>query len=187
MDATIIGVIVLAVALLVIGGLWIASSKKKSEKLERRFGPEYAHTVQEAGGRSDAEKELEQRAERVDKLHIRELSPEEQARFSQRWKQVQSHFVDEPAAAFGETDGLVQEVMNTRGYPVTDFDQQAADISVNHPEVVTHYRAGHEIAQRHASKNVGTEELRQAMLHYRALFDHLLGAVSANANSQRRK
>jgi len=187
MDPTVIGLIVLAVAVLIIGGLWFASRKKKSETLQERFGPEYERSVRETGKRSEAEKDLEQRAERVDKLHIRELDPEEQARFSQNWKQVQSHFVDEPAVAIGEADGLVQEVMNTRGYPVTDFDQQAADISVNHPDVVTHYRAGHEIAQRHASKSVGTEELRQAILHYRALFDQLLGAVSASSNSHRRK
>jgi len=184
MNPTLIGIIVLAVALLVIGGLWLASRKKKSETLEKRFGPEYERTVRETGKRTTAEKDLEQRAERVEKLHIRELTPDEQARFSQSWKKVQTRFVDEPAAAIGEADGLVQEAMNTRGYPVGDFDQQAADISVNHPDVVTHYRAGHEIAQKHANKSVGTEELRQAMLHYRALFDELLGPVSAN-NSHR--
>ena len=177
MDTTLLIVLVALVAVLALASaFWLIGSRKRSQELQKRFGPEYDKTLEEAGGRRDAEKVLQERSERVEKLRLRELLQEERGRFSQDWRQVQGDFVDAPGEANSKADRLVQEVMNARGYPMTDFDQQAADISVDHPEVVTNYRAAHDIAQAHEREGVSTEDLRQAMLHYRALFADLLGA-----------
>jgi hypothetical protein len=130
--------------------------------------------VRERGGPGEAERELRARAERVEQLHIRELPPEESARYAQEWRAVQAHFVDDPGQAIAEADRLIGEVMQARGYPLGDFSQRAADVSVDHPRVVEHYRAGHALAERSASGEATTEDQRQAMVHFRALFEELI-------------
>lgn len=169
------GIIILIVVIVVIAialGL-ILLWHRRSQKLQEQFGPEYKHAVRQYGDARKAEAELAAREKRVRKLDIRPLTHEEQSRFAELWRKTQANFVDEPSKALGEADGLVKEVMQARGYPVGDFDQRAADISVDHPNVVTNYRAGREIATRNKSGDATTEDLRQAMKHYRALFEEL--------------
>lgn len=167
--------IILVVALLV-AAAWVSSQKKKkrSERLQQRFGPEYNRTVDKLGGRGKAESELEARETRVDKLTIKTLSPSEAPRFSQAWAALQGRFVDDPKGVVTQADQLVRELMLARGYPMGDFERRSADISVDHPAVVEHYRAAQAIAVRDQRGDVNTEELRKAVVHYRALFDELL-------------
>jgi hypothetical protein len=170
--------VVVIVAIVVIAGL-IRSRRRRSEHLRHRFGPEYDHAIAHEGGRTKAEAELAKREKRVSKLDIRPLEPAARMNFVDQWKDVQARFVDDPARAVAEADGLLGEVMTARGYPVSDFEQRAGDISVDHPEVVRNYRAGHDIALRHAQGKASTEDLRQAMIHYRALFDELVNETEA--------
>ncbi len=168
-------IVVLAVAVVVIGAIaWWASQRRRTDRLQERFGPEYERTVDATGDKGRAEHELESRQERVDAFEIRALEPADRDRFRERWQVVQAHFVDDPASAVGEADDLIGEVMRARGYPVGDFEQRAADISVNHPQVVDHYRTAPRIALRERRGEADTESLRQAMVHYRALFSDLL-------------
>jgi FtsZ-interacting cell division protein ZipA len=179
MDAAIVAIVVIAaLALMLLVGVWSYSSKSKSKRLRERYGSEYEH-LSDQDGRRDAEKELQQRERRVEKLSIKELEPAERDRFASDWHKVQGKFVDDPRTAIVDADELVQKVMNARGYPVADFDQRAADVSVDHPEVVRNYRAGHDISEASRKGEATTEQLRQGMLHYRALFDDLLGAAAA--------
>ena len=166
----VIAIVVVAAA--VVG--WMLMRKRRTEHLRQRFGPEYERTVRQAGDVSKAEAALESRARRVEKLHIRKLSAEDAARFIAQWRRIQAQFVDDPRAAVAEADRLVGEVMQARGYPVGDFDRRVEDISVDHPNVVMNYRAAREIAQEHARGTASTEDMRQAMVHYRALFAELL-------------
>jgi FtsZ-interacting cell division protein ZipA len=166
-------IIVAIVAIIAIAAL-IFSNKRRSEHLRSRFGSEYERQVEELGSRSKAEADLAQREKRVSKLAIRPLSPADQDRFFDRWTKVQATFVDDPERSVDYADALLAEVMNARGYPVSDFEQRAGDISVDHPNVVQHYRAGHEIALRHSRGEANTDELRQALIHYRALFEELV-------------
>ncbi len=170
--------IVVIVAIVVIAGL-IWSRRRRSEHLRDRFGPEYEHAIAHEGGRSKAEAELAKREKRVSKLDIRPLEPAARMKFLDQWKDVQARFVDDPARAVADADGLLGDVMTARGYPVSDFEQRSGDISVDHPEVVKNYRAGHDIALRHAKGNASTEDLRQAMIHYRALFEELVNETDA--------
>ncbi len=168
-------IVLLVVAVVVIGAIaWWAGQRRRTDRLQERFGPEYERTVDAAGDKGRAEQELESRQERVDAFEIRALEPADRDRIRERWQVVQAHFVDDPASAVGEADDLIGEVMRARGYPVGDFEQRAADISVNHPEVVDHYRTAHRIAIRERRGEADTESLRQAMVHYRALFSDLL-------------
>jgi hypothetical protein len=155
-------------------GIWILLRKRRSEHLRGRFGPEYDHAVQEHGNRGRAESALETREKRVERLHIRPLEAKDRGRFAEAWHTDQSRFVDDPEGAVTEADRLVTEVMKARGYPVADFEQRVADISVDHPRVVENYRAAAEIAQRHKRGEATTEDLRKAMVYYRDLFDDLL-------------
>ena len=173
----VVGIMVVAV----IVGAFLYSRRARSEHLRERFGPEYDRAVEAKGGRTKAEAELADREKRVEKLDIRELEPAERREFIERWTDVQSRFVDDPARAVAFADALLGDVMKTRGYPVSDFDQRAGDISVDHPIVVEHYHKAHDIAVRHGSGQAGTEDLRQAMIHYRALFDNLVGAEAPAA------
>jgi hypothetical protein len=170
------GWLVLVVLALVVGAgaAWFFLERRRTQRLRRRFGPEYEHSVHAIGSRRKAEKELEHREERIQHLDIRLLEPAESDRFLEEWRGVQGRFVDNPAGAVAEADRLVAEVMRARGYPVTDFDQRAADISVDHPRVVENYRAARDIAVRSERGEASTEDLRQAMVHYRILFDDLL-------------
>jgi|SRR5579862_9483890 len=168
---TLIIVIVAIVVVLVLA--FAVMRKRRSEALRRRFGPEYERTVREHGP-SRAESELLQREKRVEKLRLRPLSAAERERFVTDWRTTQSQFVDDPKGAVHDADSLVTQLMQTRGYPMSDFEQRAADISVDHPRVVDNYRAAHEIALRHRQGKATTEDLRNALIYYRSLFDELL-------------
>lgn len=176
-------VIVLVIALIaaIAAAVWLYMRNRRTSALQDRFGPEYDRALNAHHDQREAERELEQRAERVERLQIRPLQREERDRFASRWQAVQARFVDDPTGATDEADRLVGEVMATRGYPVGDFEQRAADVSVNHPQVVQHYRAAHNIALRNAQGDADTELLRQALVHFRALFEDLLG-VDADAD-----
>lgn len=167
-------VIAIAVVVLIVAVVFATRGRRDSDRLKERFGPEYDRTVSEAGDERAAEKELIARERKRDKLDIRPLSPAALDGFANRWRAVQTAFVDHPASAVGEADLLVTEVMRERGYPVDDFDRQAADISVDHPTVVADYRAAHDIHLAQQKGDVGTERQRQAFVHYRALFTKLL-------------
>ncbi len=167
-------VVAVIVVIAIAGALWAFTQRRRSTDLRRRFGPEYDREVREHGRRG-AETELERRERRVEALEIRPISREDRERFGEEWRVVQARFVDDPRGAVTDADRLVGEVMRTRGYPVGDFEQRAADISVDHPHVVENYRAAHEIALRHKRGEASTEDLRKAMVHYRALFEELLG------------
>jgi hypothetical protein len=179
----VVAIVVIVVVLAIIG--WILSRRRRSEHLRKQFGPEYDHAIAHEGGRAQAEAELAKREKRVAKLDIRPLEPAQRQEFVDRWKDVQARFVDDPARAVADADGLLGQVMSARGYPVSDFEQRAGDISVDHPEVVKNYRAGHDIALRHEKGNASTEDLRQAMIHYRALFDELVSDSAAPAAAQK--
>jgi hypothetical protein len=168
--------LIAAVAVLVVIAIagWLWSRRQQSRRLEERFGPEYGHAVETLGDRGKAEAELRQREKRVDKLEITPLAPADADRFSQAWKTLQGRFVDNPKGALAEADQLVRELMLKRGYPMGDFDRRAADISVHHPTVVDHYRAAQAITLRDRRGEADTEDMRKAVVHYRALFDELL-------------
>lgn len=168
-----IAVAVVAVVLLVLA-VWAAARARRRSHLKHRFGPEYEHTVEETGSRNEAEAELKQREKRVEGYEIRALSASERDGFTQRWRSVQATFVDDPPTAVTEADRLVTELLETRGFPVGDFRQRQADVSVRHPQVVHHYREARELARRTRDGEATTEDLRQAMKHYRTLFDALL-------------
>jgi hypothetical protein len=170
--------VILAVAVLA----WLYVQRRHrttTAELKQRFGPEYELAVGEHGSERRAEVQLEAREKRVEKLTIRDLDPVERAHFAGQWHALQSRFVDDPQGAVTEADALVSILMQTRGYPVADFDQRAADISVDHPRVVTNYRSGHEIALRLGKGESNTENLRAAMIHYRSLFDELAQGPTA--------
>lgn len=167
-------VLLVIVAILVVGALVYAYMRKRSVTLRQKFGPEYEHAVKEHGSARVAEAKLADREKRVSKLKIRELTAEEREGFLSRWLAVQSRFVDSPREALMDADALLSSVMSTRGYPVADFEQRAADVSVDHPRVVENYRTGHDIALQLGRGNASTEEMRKAMLHYRSLFDDLV-------------
>ena len=171
-QGTLIAIVVGVLVLAVIG--WLVWQRQRSEALRERYGPEYARTVNELGDTRRAESELIRRQERVAALDIRPMSAEMQNRFHQQWRAVQARFVDDPKGAVTDADALVEDAMRTRGYPVSDFDQRAADLSVHHPRVVENYRAARDIAHRHRRGEATTEDLRQAMVYYRGLFQDLL-------------
>jgi hypothetical protein len=170
-------IVLAAVVILVVAGLaWLYVRQRRSTTadLRQKFGPEYQRAVQEHGSERKAEAKLADREKRVEKLNLRDLDPMEHERFSKQWASVQSRFVDSPKGAVTEADDLVSSLMKTRGYPVSDFDQRAADISVDHPRVVENYRSAHEIALRVGKDGAITEDLRTAMIHYRSLFEELV-------------
>ena len=165
-----------AVVIAVVVGVMVARAnrRKRTDRLREHFGPEYERAVGEAGDQGAAEKELVERERKRKKLDIVALAPESRAKYAEHWRTVQTAFVDNPSRAVGDADRLVTQVMRERGYPIEDFEQRAADISVDHPNVVDHYRAAHAIhvAQEHG--DIGTEAQREAFVHYRALFEKLL-------------
>ena len=176
---TLIIAAVVVVALLIALGAWLQYQKKQSERLEKRFGSEYGRAVDALGSRAKAESELKMREERVEHLNIVPLQPAEAVRFNQSWKLLQGGFVDNPKGVVVQADQLVRELLLKRGYPMGDFERRAADISVDHPGVVSNYRAAQAIAARNQRGETNTEDLRKAVVHFRALFDELLevGAV----------
>ena len=168
-------IIILAVVLVAGIAAFFFQQKRRTERLRNRFGvTEYDRAVEKDGNRRNAEAKLEERAHRVEGFHLKPLAPGDRARFVESWHGVQAHFVDSPADAVTEADRLLGDVMSTRGYPVSDFDQRAADISVDHPLVLENYRTAHEIALRQTRGQANTEDLRQAMVHYRTLFEELI-------------
>lgn len=184
MDNPLVIVLLVALVAAVAVAAWLFMQKRRSEQLQEQFGPEYRRTVASSQDQRAAERELAKRAERVEHLQIRALSPQEREQFAARWRSVQAQFVDDPSGATDEADDLVGQVMATRGYPVGDFEQRAADVSVHHPHVVEHYRAGHALALRSARGDADTEDLRQAFVHFRALFEDLLD-IPADAHDER--
>jgi len=170
---TLILIAVLAVLAVVVVALIV--QRTRSNALKRHFGPEYERVVEDAGDRRRAEAELHERERRVKAFSIRPLTPQDRERYARSWRSVQAQFVDNPKEAVVRADQLVEDVMSARGYPVTEFEQVAADLSVDHPVVVQNYRAAHVIASGRDRGVTATEDLRQAMVHYRALFDELVG------------
>ena len=170
-------VLIVALVVIVVGGIaaLLFLRKRRTERLRARFGgEEYTRAVKEEGNRRHAEAGLEKRTERVEAFHVRSLTAGDRARFVESWRKVQARFVDGPAGAVTEADQLLGDVMSTRGYPVSDFEQRAADISVDHPLVLENYRAAHQSALRQTRGQASTEDLRQAMIHYRTLFEELV-------------
>ena len=179
----VIALIVVVLALAVFG-LWFYL-RKRSDALQEKFGPEYDRVVNEADSRLRAESELRQREKRLDDLDIRPLDPDTRRRYQERWDELQQRFVDDPAGAVGEADRLVIEVMRDRAYPVEDFEQRAADLSVDHPDVVENYRIAHGIAVEHEKGQADTEDLRQALVAYRALVEALLADAEETSTQTR--
>jgi hypothetical protein len=170
-----------AVVLIALAAWSIHNKRKQTHQLRERFGPEYSRSVDYLGSRRKAESELKARERRVEQLTIVPLAPSEAARFSETWKDLQGRFVDNPKGAVLQADQLVRELTLKRGYPMGDFEHRAADISVDHPEVVAHYRAAQAIVVRDERGEADTEELRKAVVHYHALFDELLEVREARA------
>ena len=184
-NTTIIIVVAILVAFAAIAAAgWIFLQKKQTGRLRSRFGPEYDRLAEVEGGRGRAEKTLHEREKRVERFNLVPLSPKDRDRFAGAWQQEQAGFVDDPRAAVANADSLVTEVMKVRGYPMGDFEQRAADISVDHSLVVTNYRIAHDIALRDSGET-STEELRTALLHYRMLFEDLLTGYAAEPENQK--
>jgi hypothetical protein len=181
-------VLAIAVILTIAVLAWLYARKRRSTTadLRQKFGPEYERAVLTHGSERKAEARLADREKRVEKLNIRGLDSVEHERFLKRWESAQSHFVDSPKAAVAEADDLVSSLMKTRGYPVSDFDQRAADISVDHPRVVENYRSAHEIALRVGKDQATTEDLRTAMIHYRSLFEELVQVPTVVEEKERK-
>lgn len=168
--------IVIVVAVLAVAAIGlIVYFNRRSQHLRQKFGPEYGRAVEETGNKYKAEAKLEKLEKRVDKFSVHPLAPEEANRFRDSWRTIQSGFVDNPKTALSAADTLVGEVLAARGYPIADFDERASEISVNHASVVEHYRAAHAIALKLKAGQATTEDMRQGMIHYRTLFDDLLG------------
>lgn len=183
-----IGVVILVVAVLavLVAAALLVSRKRRSSRLREQYGDEYERTVHERGGRREAERDLVERQEQRRQLEIRPLDPVRRQELAASWQQVQARFVDEPVEAVAEADRLVRTVMSERGYPTDDFDRQADTVSVDHPEVVGDYRSAHRISEESREGRVTTEQLREAMVHYRSLFGRLLDSEgSANEGNRR--
>jgi hypothetical protein len=186
MDSPLVVVLLIALVIMALLAFWLYRQKRQTQELRNRFGPEYEHAVRSEGDRGRAEEDLRARERRVEELDIRPLSDSERSQFAERWHATQARFVDDPAGATREADSLVTEVMQARGYPMGDFDRRAADISVDHPAVVDHYRAAHAIAMRMDDGLEDTEQLRAALVHYRALFEDLLETRESTPMEARR-
>jgi len=154
--------------------VWALIQREKTRKLKNKFGPEYDRVIEQEKSSRRAEALLEERQKRVQAYQIRPLTREESDMYAAKWRTVQEHFVDDPRDAVAQADALITDAMRVRGYPMSDFEQRAADLSVDHPTVVEDYRAAHAIATRDAQETASTEDLRKAMQHYRSLFEHVL-------------
>jgi hypothetical protein len=177
--------ILVIAAIVILGGvaLWAYLARQRTERLRQRFGPEYERAIQTARTPAEAEAMLHNRASRVDRFKLHPLSPEQAEAFSDQWRRLQARFVDDPDGAVTEADTLVAQVMTARGYPPEDFDRRAEDVSVDHPNVAANYRTARTLLERRQRGEAGTEELRRAVVNYRALFDDLL---ETRAGGQRR-
>jgi hypothetical protein len=168
-------IVLIVIVLLVIAGIWYAAQTSRRKKLQSTFGPEYDRVVADTGSRADAEKELREREKRHAELELKPLSAESQATYSAAWEEVQIQFVDNPDQAVATADSLTTKLIAERGYPTGDYDDRLADLSVEHAQTLQHYRDAHAISLRSADGEASTEDLRQALVHYRALFADLLG------------
>ncbi len=177
-------VIVVAAVVILLVALWAATRTRRSKALKERFGPEYDRVSADAPSQRQAEADLREREKRREQFDIRPLEPAARDRYRAQWQDVQARFVDDPSGAVGDADRLVLVVMEERGYPMDDFERRADDISVDYPHVVEDYRAGHAISTANARGEATTEDLRQAMVHYRSLFDHLLGTTTADQETE---
>jgi hypothetical protein len=169
------------VVLVLVLAVWIYTSRRRRVNLRERFGPEYDRTV-EAVGPARADSLLRERAERVSRFNLHKLTADQVDAFAREWRRIQARFVDDPGGAVGEADQLVTQVMIARGYPLEDFERRADDLSVDHPVVVQNYRTARTLALRRERGDAGTEEMRQAVVNYRALFDELLEVETRNAH-----
>lgn len=187
MDNTVVAIVVVVLVVLALAGFaaWAYMRRQRSERLRERFGPEYERAVREYGDEKLAEERLRERQERVAALELRAVPAADRMRYAAAWREAQARFVDDPPAAIADANELIKGVMQARGYPMAHFDQRAEDISVHYPEVVQHYRAARGIADRSQRGQAGTEELRQAMVHYRALFQELLEGDNADDAPER--
>jgi hypothetical protein len=183
MDTVTIAIIAILVVVIVGTVFFLYRQKARSKALRSKFGPEYTRVVEHTHDRAKAEAELARREKRVAQFHIRPLSVEDENLYLASWRKIQALFVDNPQEACSRAEQLLNEVLVKRGYPLRDFEQQAADLSVEHPVVVQHYHAAHQIALRHREGKTQTEDLRQAMIHYRALFDDLLAETAPHAKA----
>ena len=177
MNALTLGIVAffaIAIIVAIASSIWLYTSSRRTKELRSKFGPEYRRMAVAEGDAAKAEQVLTEREKRVKKLDIQPLTDRQRNGFADEWEHTQAQFVDDPTVAVTRADLLVQEVMNVRGYPVADFDQRVAVVSVDHPAVAQNYRLAHEIAVRHQQQDVSMEKLREAMLHYRALFADLL-------------
>lgn len=172
-------VVVAGIGFLVVLGLlaWAVTRYQRTKRLEKQFGPEYERVVEQAGDKKEAEKQLDARLQHVHSLQIRPLSDRERDHFARAWRSTQAKFIDEPAAALREADQIIKELMLAKGYPVQNFDERAADISVDYPNLVEHYRSLRQMADRSRREDISTEEMRQGMVDCRALFEELLGTT----------
>lgn len=176
-------IILVVVVLLIVLGVasMVMGRKRRTERLQERFGPEYEHTIESVGNETQAERELEERIAHKDALKIRQLNANEVNRYALDWQKVQGEFVDEPLTALQKADRLIREVMKLKGYPVEDFDERVGLLSVDYPELVKDYRGMHRIAIKDVKNDVNTEDMRQAIVHARALFENLM---KSEANSE---
>jgi hypothetical protein len=186
-STTTVVVVVLVVLALIAIGILVAAMVRQSRgrRLRSQFGPEYDRTVDQTGSRAEAEKQLEQRVQERDELPIRDLEPSERERYAGAWRSVQSRFVDDPVGAVREADQLCASLMNARGYPTDDFERQAALVSVDHADVVPSYRQAHELTLTAERSPAATDDLRESMVRYRALFERLLGEPAGDGASAR--
>ena len=185
MDTWVCIVIVVVVVIVIVALLAAAARARRRRELQRGFGPEYDRTLEDTDSRRRAEAELRERVKRHDELELRPLEREERNRYLREWDAVQARFVDQPVGAIRDADDLIQHVMRDRGYPVDDFEQRAADLSVEHADVVDNYRAAHAVSARSASGEATTEELRRAVVHYRVLFEELIGVGDSPRDTAR--
>ena len=183
MDTGLVVAIVILVVIAVLLVLFVGQ-RQRTQRLQQQFGPEYQHTVARAGDQRAAESQLTERQQRRRELNIVALEPAARTRYLEAWRATQGKFVDDPAGATREADELVARVMRDRGYPVDDFDQRAADVSVDHPQVAENYRAAHAVSLANEKGLASTDDLRQAFVHYRSLFAELL---DAGADGQRKE
>lgn len=180
-------IVIILVAVIVVAAIaFYLLRERRSKQLRSQFGPEYDRALREHGSRAKAEQALVNRQRRLEKIHIRPLTPEERDRFAAEWHQTQSRFVDDPPDAIRKADRLVYEVMQVRGYPMADFERRAENLSVDHPRVVHNYRSAHEIAVREVKGQTTTEDLRKAVVYFRDLFDELVEAPVTGAREVRR-
>jgi predicted nucleic acid-binding protein len=179
---TLVAIVIVVVAVALVVGVWQFLKSRRTAVLRNRFGPEYDHVLRSARTPAEAERELQERQARVEKFSIRPLSHEDAERFGAEWRKVQARFVDEPRTAVLDADRLIGEVMRSRGYPVDDPNRRLDDLSVDHAHVLNHYRAGREIVARHERGQATTEDLRQAMVHFRALFEELVVVNRSDAS-----